>query len=251
MEENLKSKLGFFFFFLIVFGLLIGGYFYMDYSLNKKDIPEEKEEIISYKIDDNKEYIYYINESTLSEGAEIYYKDVVINIKNQEVLTESLEKENKIYKNNITYLTEEDLKNPEIITYNNDNIKYLTFRDYKNYEFGKYISLLISDYNYSCYDGVTFNNSYAYVFDTKDGILLSENELLNMYNLNIDIIKEKVKKFLEEKQTIIDEVEVIKIDETLENLKLNSIYINEYGKLAISYLVKTSETDYNEITEVN
>ena len=30
-----------------------------------------------------------------------------------------------------------------------------------------------------------------------------------------------------------------------------SLYINDYGKLYISYLVKTTQVDYNEVMEVN
>lgn len=251
MEENLRSKLGFWLFFLIIIFLLVGGYFYMNYTLNDKRDDNTTSEKVNYKIDTTKDYIYYINESTISEGAEIYYKDVVINLSTQEVLTESLAKENKIYKNNIKYISDDETLNKEIIVYNNDDINYLTFRDYKNYEFGKYISLLVSDYNYSCMDGVTFNKSFAYVFNTENGGLLTSNDLLNMYNLNIDIIKERVKDFLNTKQTKVDDVDLINIDETINELNMNSLYINEYGKLTISYLVKTTQTDYNEITEVN
>ena len=247
MEDNLKSKFGFCLFFIIVFTLLIGGYFFMKFYL-KEDNNIIKEE--SYKIDTKKDYIYYINESVISESGEIYYKDVVINLSSQKVLTEALEKENKIYKNNIKYISEEQYLNNDIIAYNNDNIYSLMFRTYNNYEFGKYITLVVNDYDYSCLTGVTFNNAKAYVFNTENGSRLTENQLLNMYNLNIDRVKEKVKIYLEEKQSKIDGVLVINIDETLDNLNLNGLYINEYGKLIVSYLVKTTQTDYNEITEV-
>lgn len=250
MEENLKSKLGFFLFLLTIFGLLIGGYFFTKYYLKEdnNDTTQIKE---NYKIDNDKDFIYYINEDTISENAEIYYKDVVINLNTQTGLSESLEKENKMYKNNIKYISDEKFLNNEIITYNNDNIYSVTFRIYKDYEFGKYISLVANDYDYSCLTGVTFNNVKAYVFNTLDGSKLTDDDLLNMYSLNIDKIKEKVNEYLKTKQSIINDIEVIKIDETLDNLNLNGLYINEYGKLVISYLVKTTQTDYNEITEVN
>ena len=251
MEENLRSKLGFWLFFLIVLSLLFGGYFYMRYTLNDKPVDNTTLEKTNYKIDNEKDFIYYINESTISESAQIYYRDVVINLSTQEVLTEALAKENKIYKNNIKYISDDETLNKEIIAYNNDDINYLTFRDYKNYEFGKYTSLLVSDYNYSCMDGVTFNKAVAYVFNTENGTLLTSTDLLNMYNLNIDIVKERVEEFLNSKQTKVDGEDLINLDETINELNMNALYINEYGKLTISYLVKTTQTDYNEITEVN
>ena len=253
MEERLKSKIGFLLFFLIVIFLSIGGYFYMKYSINeKKEIESKKEEErINYKIDKDKEYIYYINESTLSEGAEIDYKDVVINLDVAKSINESLEKENKMYKENIKYISDhkDEILSDDLIV-DNDNIYSMTFRNYMNSEFGKYISLVVNEYNYSCFGAsVTFNRSVSYVFNVEKNELLSDDDLLNMYSTNMDIVKEKVRNYLTSKQSIIDEIEVIKIDETIDNLEY-SLFIDEYGKLSISFLVKTTQVDYNEIMEV-
>ena len=255
MEENLKSKLGFWTFFLLVLTLLIGGYFLTNYLIKNKNIlvinKDNTEKDISLKIDDNKDFIYYINEEVISEEAEIMYKDVVINLNTQTTLNESLEKENKIFKNNIMHISEQNLATDKIISYHYDDLYALTFRDYKDYEFGKYVSLVINEYNYSCFDAVTFNKVTAYVFNTKEGKLLSSDEMLNMYNVNMDIVKEKVRNDLNSKQSEVDGNNLILVDSTLEIINLNGLYINEYGKLMISYLVKTTQTDYNEITEVN
>jgi hypothetical protein len=254
MENNLKSKFGFALFFIIVFTLLIGGYFFTNSIIKegKKKVDTKKEgKEINYKIDEDKDYIYFINEETISEGAELYYKDVVINLNTQDVLNESLQKENNIYKSNVKHISEMNvLKN--IITYNFDDIYALTFRDYEKLEFGKYISLVIKDYNYSCFDGVTFNKSKAYVFNTENGKLLSSEDLLKMYNTNIDTIKERIKEDLNKKQSVVDGKQLIKIDETIEDINTTGLYINAYGKLMLSYIAKTSQIDYNynEITEV-
>lgn len=251
MEENLKNKLGVWAFVIIIMILAIGGYFFTNYILQE---PTEKEtnqkEKVNYKIDKDKDYIYFTNEEVISEGAEIYYKDVVINLSTQTVLTEALEKENKIYKNNIKYITETNLMSNELINYNNDNLYALTFREYKIYEFDNYVSLIINDYNYSCFDLITFNKSKSYVFNTETGELLTEDDILKIYNTNIELIKEKIKTNLLEKQSVVDNVEVINIDETITNLSYG-LYINEYGILYVSYLVKTTQVDYNEIMEVN
>ena len=253
MESRLKSKLGFTLFFLIVIFLIVGGYIYMKYFINEKKLEKEQKEIekINYKIYKEKNYIYYINESVLSESAEIDYKDVVINLNIAKSINESLEKENNMYKENIKYISDhkDEILSDDLIV-DNDNIYSMTFRNYLNYEFGKFISLVVNEYNYSCFGGsVTYNRSITYVFNVDNNELLSDDEILNMYNINMDKIKEKVREYLNSKQSIIDEVEVIKIDETIDNLEY-SLFIDDYGKLNVSFLVKTTQVDYNEIMEV-
>lgn len=252
MEENLKNKLGFWIFIIIVLFLAIGGYFFMDYVLKE---PEEKnndlKEKINHKIDKNKDFIYFENAETISEGAEIYYQDVVINLDTQEVLTESLRKENKIYKENIQYISKQSLMNEELITYNNDDLYSLNFREYKTYEFDKYVSLLIIDQYYTCFDLNTFYKTKSYIFNTETGALLTEEEILSLYDLEMAEIKNKIKTHLESKQVIDNEVEVIRIEDTINDFKNYAFYINEYGRLYISYLVKSTQVDYNEIMEVN
>lgn len=254
MEENLKNKFGFWFFVIIVLTLAIGGYFFTDFILNNQSEetkPLESKENTSYKIDDDKEYIYYKNEEVVSEKAEIYYKDVVINLKTQTTLNEALEKENKIYKNNIEYISRSNDLNKEIINYNNDDLAALKFREYKTYEFDKYVSLVINDYYYTCFDLTTYDSSKAYVFNVENGKLLAEDELLNLYNQTLESIKNKIRTHLANNQKTVEEIELIKIDETINNLNSYALYINEYGRLFISYLVKTTQVDYNEIMEVN
>lgn len=254
MEENFKNKLGLTMFILLILGLGVGGYFFTNYIINLEDVKEEdqknQEENISYKIDEKKDYIYFINEEVISEKAEIFYKDVVINLTTQNTLNERLKKENQIYKNNIIYLDEKDLLNSEIVKYNYDNIEALTYREYDNYQYDKYLSLVIRDYNFSCFDKMTFNESKSYIFNIENGKLLEEEEILDLYNTNLENIKEDIKDYLEKEQSLVEEVEIIKIDDTINNLNY-AFYINNYGDLYISYLVKTTEVDYNEIMEVN
>ncbi len=252
MEENFRSKLGFTIFILLVVFLAVGGYFFTDYLINEKEIKakEKENEKINYKIDTTKDYIYYENESTISKDAEIDYKDVVINLNTQTVLNESLRKENQIYKHNIDYISNHEGLNKDLYTYDNDNIYSLTFRTYENYEYDKYVSLLIKDYDYSCFDYINYNKTKAYVFNTETGKELKESEILDIYDLDMNNIKEQIRKYLEGKQTKEDGVEVLKIDETINELSDYSLYINNYGRLCISYLVKTTQINYNEDMEV-
>lgn len=254
MEENFKNKLGFWTFFFIVAFLAIGGYFFTDYILNNKiedKTKDNKKEQIDYKIAKDKDFVYFTNEESIidEDGAEVYYKDVIINIKGQENITEILEKENKIYKNNIKYLDDMELLSDELITYNYNNIYALTFREYKVYEYNNYVSLVIDDHNYSCFDLNTFISTKSYIFNTNKGKLLTDEEVLSLYNLTINDVKNKIRDKLNNTQEMVDEVELIKIEDTINNLNY-SLYINEYGRLYVSFLVKTTQVDYNEVMEV-
>lgn len=250
MEENFKNKLGITIFILLILSLAIGGFFFTNYIL-KTDTSNTKkeEEKTSFKIDNKKEYIYFINKEVISEGAEIYYQDLVVNLTTQTTLNEALKKENEIYKNNIKYISDMNLMSNELVNYNNDNLYALTFREYKTYEYDKYISLVINDYNYSCFDLITYNKSKGYIFDVETGMALEEKDIFYKYNTNLDKIKEQIRNELLTKQSVVDEVEVIKIEDTINDLNY-ALYINEYGHLFISYLVKTTQVDYNEIMEV-
>lgn len=252
MEENFKNKLGFWCFVIIVLFLLIGGYFFMNYALNDhKSQNNKKGTEVSYKIDKKKDYIYFENEKVVSEKAEIIYKDIIINLKGQEVLTETLNKTNAIYQENIQYLKDITLLDESLIKYNNDDLYALTYRKYDVYEYDNYVSLLVNDYNYSCFDLTTFNKVKGYVFNTDNGKELSEKELFALYDTNMESIKNKIREELTKDQTVNDEgIEVIKIDETINNLDNYGLYINEFGRLYISYLVKTNEVDYNKSMEV-
>ncbi len=254
MEENLKNKLGLTFFILIILFLSIGGYFFMQYELKDKNTNNnnKKNSVVNYKVDKDKDYIYFKNEETISERAEIFFRDVVINLNTQDNLNETLAKEVSKYKNNIEYISKKEGLNEDLIVYNNDDLYALTYRDYENYTYDKYVSLVIKDFNYSCFDNSTFIGTKSYIFDTSDGHLLSEDEILKMYNTNMDNIKNMIKSSLEKKQTTLENgLELFKIDDTINNLEQYSLYINDYGQLYIMYLAKTNEVDYNEVMEVS
>ena len=249
MEENLKSKLGFLVFTLIVLFIGIGGFFFTRYELNNQEDKKNETKNIDYHIDKNQKYIYYKNLSVISEDAEIEYQDVVINIKGQEALTKSLQDENEIYKTNIKYISKENVTE-EVIKYNNDGLYSLNFRVYSDYEYGDYVSLVVKDYDYSCFDFITFNKTKSYIFNTKTGEVLKEADILDKYNLNMDTLKEQMRTFLMGEQRKENEVDVIQIDATINDLKNYSLYINNYGSLCISFLVKTIDGSYNVDMEV-
>ena len=248
MEDSFKGKFGFIIFIIIVLFLAIGGFFFTKYVLSEKD-ESPKEKITDYKIDKKQDYIYYTDNETISEDAELEYMNVVINIKGQETLTNSLKEENERYKNNVKYISDQGELPSEVINYNNDNIYALTYRTYENYEFDKYVSLVIKDYNYSCFDLLSFSHIKSYIFDTSNGKLIKEEEVLKKYNTDIETIKSQIKEYLNADQKKIEE-NGINVDETINNFNNYSLYINEYGRLYISFLVKSDKEDYNDSMEV-
>ena len=253
MEDKFKSKLGFILFLLIIIALIGGGEYYLHYMKNNNTKPKNEESTkISFKIDDSQDYFYFTNEETISEAAEIYYKDVVINLNTQLELTKTLEHENEVYKENIKYISKElengNLISKDIVNYDNDDLFSLTFRTYNTYESNKYASLVINDFKYSCLDFITFNKTRAYVFDLSNGELLTEEDILAKFNVNIAEIKNEIRKHL---ISIQNEEGTIDIEGTINDLNNYALYINKYNKLCISYLVKTNEVDYNEDMEVN
>lgn len=247
-----KSKWGGILFLLFILILIAGGqYLYMQVSKEDEDVKVKDNKKINYKIDNKKDFIYYKNESVISEKAEIFYRDVVINIKGQEHITNALNAENSIYKSNIKYISKQEILSEEMIHYRADDIYMLTYREYKTYSFDNYVSLVVFDYTYDCFDGSVIKEVKSYVFDTSTGKELSTNDLLDKYNTNIDSIKENIKLNLISKQQVVDGVDLIKTDETINSITEPVLYINDVGKLVVDYLVKTTQTDYNEIMNID
>ena len=67
--------------------------------------------------------------------------------------------------------------------------------------------------------------------------------------LDIETIKSQIKEYLNADQKKIEE-NGINVDETINNFNNYSLYINEYGRLYISFLVKSDKEDYNDSMEV-
>ena len=172
-------------------------------------------------------------------------------MKTQETLNEALKRENKNYKETIKYISKQENLNPELVTYNYDDLYALIYRDYENYEYGKYVSLVLKDYNYSCFDLLSFYRTRSYVFNVEDGTVMSEENLLKKYNITMDEIKNLIRNELNKSQTTEDGVDLIKIDDTLNDFSNYGLYINDYGKLCITYLVKSNNLDYNLSMEVS
>ena len=126
-------------------------------------------------------------------------------------------------------------------------------RNYTVYESLKYLSVLVTDSDFTCYNGSTITSQTAYTFSLSTGKRLSTETLLGYADVTIDDIKNKVRNKLEEDQKDLTDGQTINIDETINliNTKDLVIYTNKSGKIVISFVVKTNEDSYNDTIELN
>ncbi len=260
MEEKTRALVGCISFLIIVLVIGIGGYFYTfknDKHLSLKNNKEEISITDDNKIDKSKDFIYYSNDFVVSNDLNIAYKNPIINLSNNqaEELTQELSNKNDEYINNVKKISSTTNDTGKEIAFDTDDIYSATVRDYENYEYLQYISLVVSNYEYDCFDGVKEHNLIeSYVFDVVNNKKISNIDVLDIYNISLAEVKTKIKEKLESEQTIENDVETIKIDETINNFENDNtygIYINNNGKLVIKYIVKTNVINYNDIIEID
>ena len=225
--EQKKNKLYFSLFIFIILLFVVGGFFYTHYMINK---PEEKPkskktnivELKDSRVLKTKDYIYFENGEELDSDEEIFYEDIVLNIKNQKSLEETLNTEFKSYKSSIVKTDEEF---------------YLPYRLYEVVEFDNYISLIIKDYGYNNEDHLP-KGLKGYIFNKEDGTLISEDIILSNYNKTLNDLINPVREKIS-----VNRLETDLLEETMSNLNY-FIYINKIGNLEIAYTVKSTLIDY-------
>lgn len=251
MDERNKAIFGSILFLIFIIVIGIGGYFYTFRSETTSE-KKMKELINQNKINKDKDYIYYENSIIVSEELQIIYEVPVINLNNKnaiEINTE-LSKDADTYNNSVKKISSTNDETGKEKIYETDDIYSATIRDYKQYEYGNYISLVATDYLFDCHEGIyDYTLIKSYVFDVEKNKLISSFDILTKYNISLSDVKEKIKAKLNKEQTTIDEVEVIKIEETLDNLENDAtyaIYIDNNGNLNIKYIVKSNLINYND-----
>lgn len=259
--ENTKNKIGIILFLIILLIFVVGGYFAMQYLSDDKNLNKDSKnnESIDLRVDKSKDYVYYENSKDIIAGEEIVKEDVVFNFKDLTDVNNELKKENEEIFNSIKYTKDMDLpktddKGNEISYNENDEGIYsLNYREYVDYKYSNYVSLVVEDYSYNIEKGAVPLGLKSYIVDINTGKIITEEELLTKYEITKDIIKSKVKERLENTQTLADEdtVAAIDIEETLNNLDTYAIYINKNGKLEITFVVKSSQNNYNDNVELN
>lgn len=250
--------------FIMFIGLLSIGGFFLTKMLTKNDQTEnpKKEEnksiVTNLKVNKDEEYLYFTNNETLSIEHDITYQDIKININSDDAkkIETKLNNEMAELKGSVKKISEEELTEEDLakIIYKDDDIYSAKYRKYTRYIYKDYASIYIEDYEFDCLNGPNKVNTSAYVFNTENGKLLSNSEILDIYNISIEKLKSIVKEKLDKEQIVIDEVEQIDITSTLNNLENPnnySLYINKGGFLYLSYLVKNVKNDYNDVIILN
>lgn len=255
MRDEANGYLGFGIFFLIIALIVfIGSYTLYNDSFKKdeknietmeNDKTKEKQ-LASVKIDKNKDLIYFQNEEVISEALGITYKEVAFNFKNSEVSSLQEKLQNEVVK-----LKEGLTKVETTETTCDDNIKKAFVRDYAIFTSDNYTSLIISDSDYTCENSFSIiNKMQSYTFNNTDGKLLSEDELLKIFNLTkVEMLKKIENHLVDSQNENATGGEIINIPATINNLKYNEnymLYLNELGKLEVKYIVKSSLVDYND-----
>lgn len=248
-----KNVWGMIFLTIIILSFVVGGYFAMDYFTQvKEDVKTDKpkEETVDLRIDKTKDYIYYENGEEILEEEEITRDEAVLNFTTLKDINDNLRKEEKEIYQDIKYIKDLELEEDLVYQDNEEGIYSLKYRNYENYKFNDYVSLISVDYDYDVVNGSVPYALKSYVVDINTGNILSEEELLNKYNLSKSIIEEKIKDRLNDTQVLSEEENVIDINGTIDNLKY-TLYINKLGKLTVSFIVKSNKINYNDVVVLN
>ena len=257
MKEENYSYLGFgCFFFFIVILVIIGSvilYKNSNLSFNKINSSSFQTDINEKnKKDGEKDFVYYTLEEVVSTDLGLKYRKANVNIDSDDAVKVN-EELDKLYDE--VLLSIKKSNETDAICENGSDIYTAISIDYAVYTYNNYLTLLITENKYSCITDIFEPYSIkTYTFDIKTGKLITDEDLINGYGVTYTEILNKIEYQLKNQQTIINEVENIKVNETLNELKVNetyAIYISETKKLVVKYIVKTNSVDYNDIIELN
>lgn len=252
MKEENNSYLGFALFFFFIVILIFTGSFLLYYNQKIKITKEPNEGVkvvLTDKLKENKEedFIYYSPSEMIAEDLQISYKKAFINL-NSEDAKEVNALLDELYSNALT-----TIKRPNEETFiceNGSTIYEAKIIDYASFYYDKYITLLVTENNYTCTEEIEESvKVHSYTFDGTTGKRINQGDLLNVFHLTYTEFLQKLENHL---QSTIEDAAII--TETLNKLKENetyTIYISETNKLTVKYIVKTNSVDYNDIIELN
>ncbi len=251
MEDENSSYLGFgIFFFLVVLMVAVGSILiYINKTKSNHSEADEVEIVDSEKIklDKEKDFVYYTLEEKVSDNLDFVYKKANINIKGSDAqkVNEELDKLYEEALKSVKKSNDSNICENESDIYSANVIDYILYKE-------EYISLLVEENSYTCTEDIQEpNHVYAYVFDARNGDLISSNELLEKYNLTYTQVLEKLEQHLKAQY---ENNTDIQINKTLNELKENEnyiLYISDNKKLVMKYIVKTTSVDYNDVIELN
>ena len=253
--DDVKNKIGVIILGVILLIFIFGGYFLKNYMVNgmgNKTKDNTNKVVEDIRINKEKDYIYFDNAKELID--DIYEQDVIINVKGFESVNSSLHDELVALRNDTVTVNDASASNDTVCE--NDLAKF-SYRDYQNTEFGDYASVVIKTYSYTCPDKNLPKTLKSININKKTGKEVTNEELLESFNISEDTIIESIKKRLNDTQVLDEDVQVIDIDSTIESIK-NGAYdvekalsVSKNGKLMINFIVKSNKINYNDYIEIN
>lgn len=257
--DNTKNILGLIGFIVILLLFIVGGYFVMDYMLNRPKNNNDNNgitEIKEIRIDPTKEYVYLENTEDILHEEHITKEDVVINIKGFESINEELHNELEAFDNNYVSLDDVTLGEGDVCT-NESNLYSFPYREYTYNVFGNYISLVINDFTYNCVKGSEIENIKGYIINKENGEVYTNEELLAKFEVTDDEIKTLVEERLHDTQVLDGDTEVIDINGTINNVvngeygKEKSLSISKTGELELNFIVISNRINYNDTITIS
>lgn len=231
-------------FVIFILAVIVGGYILMKQSEKKLDAKpqnntEEKSEIKDIRLDKTKDYVYFTNYEEKVHELDIIYKDINLNFKDLNNIAKLLNDESKELKETMVYdETNEDAPY--------DNLVSAKYKIYTTYSYDNYISIIVDYFSYHYETLVSYLYSKTYVFDKNTGSIVTNDDLLNKYNLTKDDVINKVKNHIADEDVLKNEEELDE-EATVAQMTELSLFIDKIGRLSISVLVKSDQKDYNEI----
>lgn len=247
MDEHNGLKFGIFG--VIVLVIIIGGFILMRKSFNigkNKTVETSQKETNrkDIRLDKDKDYIYFTDYEEYEEKLDITFNKIHINFKDSNNIAKLLNDENASFKAGIKKENDED-----DAPY--DKLSYAKYSKYEVYTYGDYVSLLVKYYTYTTDNFISFTSSKAYVFNLNDGSLVTNEELMQKYNVTAENINAKISEFVTG-QNLLKEGENL---DAAASVSANSgnlvLYVDKIGKLNASILVKSDKKDYNDSVILN
>lgn len=254
MENKTRNIIMSLLFLAFVIALVIGGYVYVKDLSSKEDkkLPSKNNaEIIDYRIDKEKEYIYFENEEIISIDPELTYSDVVLNVEGADIINSSLKTEMDSMRKSVVKLDETNKDETKTILYEDTEVYSAIERNYITYKSRNYYSLVINDIDFNCYTDFLTKSLKSYVIDTKNGSILTNEEILKKYKISENDVIDRVESRIDENQNTIENVEVINKEETLNSLFDNYALYIDSEDLYITFIVKSNFVNYNDSVKLN
>jgi len=220
-EKNAGSLI---LFVIVILVIIIGGFFLINGNKKEEVVNDTKNDVKKgIKLDNSKNYIYYTNESVLSDKEDITYKDINININSKDA---------KEIQDKFNNQMVEIKKN---VTYENDKLKEAEVIDYSFTTTSKYLSLTVSNYIIDDKEDIKDSAMLYYVFDLEDGKLLSNQDILKKESISDQQVRKTIRDFFQNDESV-------DIDATL-NQDYSLTFASD-GKIQINVLVKTIDKEY-------